>query len=97
MARRKDKPETGRVSLGDDLRIGQARATFDLIVAAAGAGAVAIDASRVTRIDAAGLQALVAGLARLRESRVECTWHGVSDALSAAAATAALEGALELP
>ena len=53
------------VALGEDLRIANAAATFETLAAAAQGGAVAIDASQVARVDGAGLQALVAGIAGL--------------------------------
>ena len=83
--------------MGDDLRIARAREVAALLAEARAAGAVEIDASQVERVDAAGLQALVAGVARLREAKVAVRWGGVAPALSTSAAIAGLAGVLELP
>jgi anti-anti-sigma regulatory factor len=96
MARTKKRSETRRISLGDDLRIARAREVLQIFVDARGAGQVEIDAAAVERIDAAGLQALAAGIASLREAKVERRWGTVSPALAAAAALAGFEGPLEL-
>ena len=96
MARARSRSESRRVSLGEDLRIGRAREIVQLLGDACTAKSIEIDAAQVERIDAAGLQALVAGLARLRAAKVTWRWHGASPTLSAAAALAGLAAALEL-
>jgi anti-anti-sigma regulatory factor len=96
MARRKAKPEPRRVSLGDDLRIGRAREILDLLAAPADGASVEIDASQVARVDAAGLQALVAGVTRLRAAKVALTWHDVPESLESAASTAGLAALLKI-
>jgi anti-anti-sigma regulatory factor len=93
-ARSRSRPEARRIALDEDLRIAGARAAFDAL--AAGKGDVEIDASRVARVDAAGLQALVAGIARVRAGGASCRWHEPSGALAAAASLAGLARALEL-
>ena len=85
-----------RIALGDDLRIGAARATFAALMAAADSPVVEIDAKKVERIDGAGLQALVAALTRLRAGGVDCRWTDVPPALSQAAALAGLGATLAL-
>jgi anti-anti-sigma regulatory factor len=83
--------------LGEDLRIGRAREVADLLSQAATEGVVEIDAAQVERVDAAGLQALAAGIARLRAAHVTCRWGAVSPTLSSSAAVSGLASALELP
>jgi anti-anti-sigma regulatory factor len=82
--------------LGDDLRIARATEIAGLLASASDAGSVEIEAAQVERVDAAGLQALVAGIARLRKAKVACRWSGVSPALASSAALAGLAAALEL-
>ena len=88
--------EARLVALGEDLRIAHAAATFETLATAAAGGTVAIDASQVARVDAAGLQALAAGLARLHAAGIECRWQQVSATLSTAASLAGLGAALAL-
>lgn len=95
-ARSRSRPSARTVALGDDLRIAHARATFETLAGAAQDGVVEIAGAQVTRVDAAGLQALAAAIARLRAAGVSCRWEKPSEALVAAARVAGLEGALEL-
>ena len=88
--------EARLVALGEDLRIAHAAAIFETLAAAAQGGSLAIDASRVARVDAAGLQALAAGLARLRAAGVQWRWQEVSATLSTAAGIAGLGAILAL-
>ena len=97
MARSKNRSESRQVSLGDDLRIARAAEVANLLASAREAGSVEIDAGQVDRVDAAGLQALVVGIARLRKAKVARRWSGVSPVLVSSAALAGLTGALELP
>ena len=97
MARSKNRSESRRISLGDDLRIARAAEVTSLLASACDAGSVEIEAAQVERVDAAGLQALAVGISRLRKARVACRWSGVSPALLASAALAGLAEALELP
>jgi anti-anti-sigma regulatory factor len=85
------------VRLGDDLRITQARATYESIVACIEREDVTIDAAKVARIDAAGLQAIAAGIARLHAADVRLQWVHVPDALAHAAALAGIDEVLQLP
>ena len=85
------------VRLGDDLRIGAARATYESIVACLEREEVTIDAAKVARIDTAGLQAIAAGIARLHAADVRLEWVHVPDALANAAALAGIDEALHLP
>ena len=95
MARRpKARSDARRVALAEDLRIAGARAAYESL--AGEAGDLEIDGSRVARIDAAGLQALAAGIGRARARGASCLWHAPSATLVAAAALAGLDGALGL-
>ena len=87
------------VKLGGDLRIGTAKAAFDALRGAAAKPErqVALDALEVEKIDAAGLQALLAGRMALAKAGKTVTWTGVSPQLGAAAALLGLAETLELP
>jgi anti-anti-sigma regulatory factor len=96
MARSKNRFESRRISLGDDLRIARAAEVTSLLASAHDAGSVEIEAAQVERVDAAGLQALAVGIARLRKAKVARRWSGVSTVLVTSAALAGLTEALEL-
>jgi len=97
MARTKNRAESRRISLGGDVRIARAAEVMKLLADARAAEAIEIDGAEVERVDAAGLQALVAGLSRLRAAKVSCRWSAVSPALAASAELAGLDEALQLP
>lgn len=84
------------IALGPDLRIGQAGQVFARIVAARKASEALLEGGEVARVDAAGLQALVAALATLRTAGVAWRWQAPSGTLAAAAALAGLDAALQL-
>lgn len=83
-----------RVALGEDLRIGHARETFELLAAIAPRATVVIDASAVSRVDAAGLQALAACLVQWRTAGTAWRWDNPTHALGAAARSAGLAAVL---
>ncbi|APV51173.1 hypothetical protein BWI17_16690 [Betaproteobacteria bacterium GR16-43] len=85
-----------RVVLGEDLRIGHARETFESLAAIAPKATVVIDASAVSRVDAAGLQALAACLVQWSTAGTVWRWDNPAHALSAAARTAGLATVLGL-
>ena len=95
-ARNRSRAEARRIALGDDLRIGNARAAYESLVGAADGGILEIDASAVGRVDGAGLQALAAAAAALRARGVKLRWGEVSGALAGAAALAGLQRTLGL-
>jgi anti-anti-sigma regulatory factor len=96
MARKRSRSESRRISLGEDLRIARASDVTAMLRGAAQAGVVEIDASQVARVDAAGLQALVAGIAALKIAKVSLRWNEPSETLVASAALAGLAPALGL-
>jgi len=83
-----------RVVLGEDLRIGHARETFEALAAITTKTTVVIDASGVSRVDAAGLQALAACLVQWRTAGIAWRWDNPAHALGAAARSAGLAGVL---
>ncbi len=85
--------------MGRELRVATAGAAFiALRKAASGSESrVVLDAGQVEKIDAAGLQALLAGRAVLTRAGKAVTWAGCSPQLSAAAALLGLGESLELP
>lgn len=85
------------IALGGDLRIGRAGEVFQMLSAAANTGSVVvIDAAEVGKIDAAGLQTIVAATMRFRAADVQWRWRNQSPALISAAKMLGLEEALEL-
>ncbi len=89
--------ESEIVVLGSDLRIGQVAELFSRLEGAAASGRpVALDASEVSKVDAAGLQLLAAAAVRFRTAGVTWRWHNRSAALVGAAQVLGLDGALEL-
>jgi len=86
-----------KLVLAEELRIANARAAFEALEAAGARKSIDIDASRVAKVDAAGLQALAAATLRLRARGAAWSWHAPSEALTRAARLAGLEGILELP
>ena len=96
MPKRRTDTSGSRVTLGTDLRIAHARVVFEALEGAAARGPVEIDASEVTKVDAAGLQALAAALIRYRDAGVQWHWNDPSLALVSAARLAGLESTLEL-
>ena len=96
MARHRARSEPRRVSLGDDLRIARAREVWALLSASPAAREVEIDASQVGRVDAAGLQALAAGVAALGAAKVRIRWSAVSPVLEASIALTGFASALEM-
>jgi anti-anti-sigma regulatory factor len=91
--------DTKTIKLGRDLRIaGAAEAFGALLGAAEGAESrVALDARQVEKVDAAGLQALLAGRHALSGAGKSVSWAGCSPQLTAAAGLLGLTEHLELP
>jgi anti-anti-sigma regulatory factor len=87
------------VKLDADLRIGGATAVFEAWPAAARKPekSVALDGSEVEKVDAAGLQALLAGRQALAQAGKKVAWSAASAQLSAAATLLGLNETLELP
>ena len=87
------------LKLGKDLRIATAGPTFVALKKAASVGdaRVSLDAGQVEKVDAAGLQALLAGRAVLLRAGKAVTWSGASPQLAAAATLLGLCESLELP
>ena len=82
-----------------DLRVAAATATYAALRGAAGAqeGRIVLDARQVEKVDAAGIQALLAGRAALAAGGKKVAWLGCSVQLKSAAALLGLTQALELP
>ena len=91
--------EARTLKMGRDLRIATAGATFIALRKAAGSpdARIALDARQVEKVDAAGLQALLAGRALLERAGKTASWTGCSPQLSTAAALLGLDKALGLP
>lgn len=97
---KKVKPSKGTaVALAADLRIASAREAYESLERAArGTGPlVAIDASGVEKVDAAGIQAVAAGVQAIRRSGKALTWKACSAPLRSASELLGLAGTLELP
>jgi len=85
------------IELAGDLRIAQAAEVFDRFSAADRAIPLTLDATSVTKVDAAGLQAVLAALLAMRKAGGRWRWHNPSVSLCQAAELLDLKGALELP
>lgn len=85
--------------LSAELRISSAASLFESLAAAAQrpVSDVVLDASQVEKADTAGVQALVAGTMRLKQSGKSFRWSGCSAPLRSAAQLLGLADALELP
>lgn len=99
MAKTSKAPETKTLKLARDLRIAGAAAAFGSLrdAAAGGAARIALDARQVEKVDAAGLQAILAGRAALLEAGKKLSWSGCSAQLKSAATLLGLAEALGLP
>ena len=95
--RRAKKAREVRIALAADLRIGSARAAFAALQVPEPGVTVVIDAAPVSKVDAAGLQAIVAGLARWRSAGTRWRWENPAPALVASARLAGLAATLGLP
>lgn len=82
-----------------DLRVATAAATYASLRAAAAAqeSRIVLDARQVEKVDAAGIQALLAGRGTLAAAGKKLAWLGCSVQLESAAALLGLTQALELP
>jgi anti-anti-sigma regulatory factor len=93
------QPAETKVSLGADLRIGRAREVHQALVettAQTKTATLIVDGEEVAKVDAAGLQSVLAALVHSRTAGVEWRWHNPSLALKSAAQLMGLDGALEL-
>ena len=106
-ARRSTKPRAAaaepaeaaetNVAIGSDLRIGRARELYAALTRDAGLGStVIIDGADVAKVDAAGLQCVLAAGVHLRTAGATWRWHNPSPALKSAAQLLGLDGVLEL-
>ncbi len=87
------------IKIGRDLRIAGAAGAFAALRSAAEGAErrIALDARQVDKVDAAGLQALLAGRRALGSAGKGVSWVGCSAQLKAAAALLGLAESLELP
>ena len=87
------------VKLERDLRVAAASAAYAALRAAAQAkdARVSLDARQVEKVDAAGLQALLAGRRLLEAAGKKVTWAGCSPQLRAAAELLGLAAPLGIP
>ena len=90
--------EVKTIKVAGDLRIAAAAATFDVLRKAAESAdqSVALDGGDVEKVDAAGLQALLAGRQALVRAGKTVSWTGCSAQLKAAASLLGLAGPLEI-
>lgn len=86
------------IKIASDLRIAGARTTYVALRDAAGGteSRVALDGRQVEKVDAAGIQAIVAGRQALGAAGKKMTWVGASAPLKAAAGLLGLAEALGL-
>ena len=85
------------VVLGADLRIGGAREVYQALTQPVRSGAtLVVQGEDVAKVDAAGVQSIVAALVYLRTAGTPWRWHNPSPALKSAAQLLGLDGALEI-
>jgi anti-anti-sigma regulatory factor len=96
-AKRGSAPRESRVALGEDLRIGRAREVHAALSKVKPKVTVVIDASAVSRVDAAGLQAIAACVVQWRTAGRAWRWDNPAQTLRAAASLAGLDATLGLP
>lgn len=89
--------EVNRLELDADLRISAAAATHAAVLAAGAKGEIVLDGRRVTKIDAAGVQALLAALTQISQSGGGWRWHNPSTTLIQGVAVLGLGESLRLP
>jgi anti-anti-sigma regulatory factor len=99
VAKNSKAAETKTIKLARDLRIAGAATAFGALRSAAESPErrVALDARQVEKVDAAGLQALLAGRQALGGAGKAMSWTGCSPQLTAAAGLLGLAELLELP
>ncbi len=74
-------PTPFRIVLNSDLRIGAAKDLYARLVNAEGEGELVLVADEVARVDAAGIQAVLAALGRISDSGRVWRWHNPSSTL----------------
>lgn len=86
------------IKLGHDLRIASAVSAYGALRAAADGAEerVVLDGRQVEKVDAAGIQALLAGRRELARAGKAVSWSGCSAQLKSAAGLLGLAEALEL-
>jgi anti-anti-sigma regulatory factor len=86
------------IRIARDLRVAAASAAFEALRKAADGAEqrIALDGRQVEKVDAAGLQALLAGRQALLREGKAVSWTGCSAQLRAAASLLGLAGPLEL-
>lgn len=80
-----------------DLRVGTAGRVFAEVVSREASQELVIDGAPVEKLDAAGLQALLAALQHLSRSGTGWRWHNPSTVLVQGIAVLGLEKSLRLP
>jgi anti-anti-sigma regulatory factor len=87
------------IKIGRDLRIASAVSAYGALRAASDGAEdrVMLDARQVEKVDAAGIQALLAGRRELLRAGKAVSWSGCSAQLKSAAGLLGLAKALELP
>lgn len=95
----KPSEATKTIKVARDLRIAGAAAAYGAMRSAAKGpeGRVTLDGRQVEKVDAAGIQALLAGHRLLARAGKVVSWAGCSTALKSAAALLGLAETLELP
>lgn len=100
MAKTSKGSEAGKtLKVARDLRIAGAAEAYAALRAAAKSAdkRIVLDAAQVEKVDAAGLQALLAGCRAISQAGKTITWAGCSPQLASAAAVLGLAGPLGMP
>jgi phospholipid transport system transporter-binding protein len=92
-----EAPAEPVIILPADLRIGAAAALHGDILAASGGTDLLINGEAVVKVDAAALQALLAGLIQISRSGASWRWHNPSTTLLQGVTVLGLGKSLRLP
>lgn len=85
------------VTLPADLRIGSAAALHAEILASSARGEVVLDAGLVAKMDAAGVQAVLAALIQISHAGASWRWHNPSATFTQGVTVLGLGNTLRLP
>ncbi|MBV8029926.1 MAG: STAS domain-containing protein [Betaproteobacteria bacterium] len=99
MAKTKGSEPAKTLKLARDLRIASAASAYAMLKEAtkSPATSVTLDGREVEKVDAAGLQAVLAGQRVLAAAGKSVSWAGVSASMRAAADLLGLSGAMGVP
>ena len=91
------EPTVDSILLNADMRVSAAKDLHAKLIGAGGRGELVLIANEVTRVDAAGIQALLAALSQISDSGHGWRWHNPSSTLTQGIELLGLKANLRLP